>query len=114
MKPNRASLRASSSYQAEKDLKEQEKRRSQLRRISPLDFNTSSKSYIPAPKYTPGINDGAKYMDGYRNPYLKRGIPQSKRDLDPDHSTLEQHPATPFYTATAGKKDKVLPNGLFE
>ncbi len=66
----------------------------------------------PAP-YRRGANDGAPFVEHWRNPYLKRGVPRGADDLTVGLSTLGKAPPGPPFCPRAGNTSAVHTNGLF-
>jgi hypothetical protein len=113
---NKTTLQATAPYDAvQRDTRKQTKYH-KLRRIGTADFAAvyNPEQDVARKRNAPGINAGIEYLDDWRNPYKKRGVPRSKRDLVPHLSTLEHYPETPFYSTYGGNKSKVLANDRFD
>lgn len=113
---DKATLQATSPYDAVQQESRKQTKYQKLRRISSADF---AAVYNPAhdvarKRNTPGINSGSEYLDDWRNPYKRRGVPRTKRDLLPQLSSLGRHPDIPFYLTYGGNKSKVLANDRFD
>ncbi|OWZ00824.1 hypothetical protein PHMEG_00027901 [Phytophthora megakarya] len=113
---DKSTLQAAAPYDAVQRETRKQTKYHKLRRIGTSDF---AAVYNPAQDNTrkrnaSGINAGVEYVDEWRNPYKKRGVPRNKRDLLPQLSTLGRHPATPFYLTFGGNKSKVLANDRFD
>ncbi|DAZ93582.1 TPA: hypothetical protein N0F65_009930 [Lagenidium giganteum] len=113
---NKATLQASSPYGTDLRQVQIQNKYHKLRRISAKDFKTVFNSTTEEIRKLnqPGVNATSTYLDGWRNPYTKRGIPLSKNDLLPQLTTLGKAPQQPFYLSAGGNKSKVLPNDRFD
>ncbi|KAL7683926.1 putative IQ motif, EF-hand binding, P-loop containing nucleoside triphosphate hydrolase [Plasmopara halstedii] len=113
---DKSTLQASTPYDAVQLESRKETKYEKLRRIGAADFATvyNAEHDVTRKRNTPGINSGIKYLDDWRNPYKKRGVPRNKRDLVPHLSTLGHYPDTPFYVTYGGNKSKVLANDRFD
>ncbi|KAL3663325.1 hypothetical protein V7S43_011733 [Phytophthora oleae] len=113
---NKATLQAAAPYDAvQRDTRKQTKYH-KLRRIGTSDFAAvyNPEHDVVQKRNAPGINAGIEYLEDWRNPYKKRGVPRTKRDLHPQLSTLGRYPETPFYLTHGGNKSKVLANDRFD
>lgn len=117
---NRLSLQASVPY----DVLEKERLREKVRHKIAMqnkdaEFHSGHKTDIINTKTTPlCVNDA--FMDQWANPLMQRGVPKSQKDmLATAHSrttasTYHPMPQKPFYLTTAGNKNVVLPNDMFD
>lgn len=111
--PDRRSLQASSNYDEPERAARMENKLSRVGFVGTADFRCGQR--LPLAAYQRGVNYGCPYHDPWRNPYLKRGIPLSAKDLDPSKSALgRRHEHKPYYTRVGGNKSCVHPNGLFD
>ncbi|TMW69075.1 hypothetical protein Poli38472_001231 [Pythium oligandrum] len=116
---NKASLQAAAPYDAPLRAVRTQKKYHKLRRISAQDFQAVHNSNQDTLKKlaAPGINAGVEYLDDWKNPYKKRGIPRAKEDLLPQLTTLGKPPKEkekPFYLTSGGNKSKVYANDRFD
>uniref|UniRef100_K3WS92 Uncharacterized protein n=1 Tax=Globisporangium ultimum (strain ATCC 200006 / CBS 805.95 / DAOM BR144) TaxID=431595 RepID=K3WS92_GLOUD len=113
---NKATLQANSVYGADLKAVRTQKKYHKLRRLSAADFQTvyNAAHDDTRKRNEPGINAGVDYLDDWKNPYKKRGVPRSKEDLLPQLTTLEKAPTKPFHLTYGGNKSKVLPNDRFD
>ncbi|KAG7386589.1 spermatogenesis-associated protein 17 [Phytophthora pseudosyringae] len=113
---NKSTLQATAPYDAVQQESRKQTKYHKLRRIGSSDFAAvyNSEQDVARKRNAPGVNAGIEYLDDWRNPYKKRGVPRSKRDLLPQLSTLGQCPETPFYLTYGGNKSKVLANDRFD
>ncbi|KAF1333125.1 Spermatogenesis-associated protein 17, partial [Globisporangium splendens] len=114
--PNKATVQASSVYGADLKAVHTQKKYHKLRRLSAADFQTvcNAARDDARKRNEPGINAGVEYLDDWKNPYKKRGVPRSKEDLLLQLTTLEKAPKKPFHLTYGGNKSKVLPNDRFD
>lgn len=110
---SKRSLQATSHYDAVTEAERLEKRRTKI------GFMDKTKGFeaghkVPLPAHRRGLNEGSAYQDPWKNPYLTRGVPEPKADLQMGRSTLGKAPAVHFYTAVGGNKSAALPNGTFD
>lgn len=111
--PDRRSLQASSKYDEPERVARMENKLSRVGFVGTADFRCGQR--LPIAPYQRGINYGCPYHDPWRNPYLKRGIPLSTKDLDTSSSLLGRRcEQKPYYTRVGGNKSCVHPNGLFD
>ncbi|KAG2772931.1 hypothetical protein JG687_00017666 [Phytophthora cactorum] len=113
---DKTTLQATSSYDAVQQETRKQTKYHKLRRIGTSDFAVvyNPEQDVARKRNAPGINSGTEYVDEWRNPYKKRGVPRNKRDLLPQLSTLGRYPETPFYLTYGGNKSKVLANDRFD
>mmetsp|Transcript_9264 Transcript_9264/g.27168 ORF Transcript_9264/g.27168 Transcript_9264/m.27168 type:complete len:486 (-) Transcript_9264:1649-3106(-) len=124
---SRRSIQASEPYEAHKQMEREERKTKKLlwkgRTVTDLSvgvdyageaINFKAGGRVKPKPYERGVNEGAKYVDPWRNPYMIRGIPQSQAELSMDRTSLGKAPAVPFYTHTGGNKSAVLPNDRFD
>jgi hypothetical protein len=122
---NKATLQASSPYDVDRNkMNRLEKKNHQMKRISDQEFKTfvGHSSSQDLASYIPGINMGVEYLDEWKNPYKKRGIPLTKEDLSlpqlkkktTGQQQQQQQLQPPFYLSFGGNKSKVLPNDRFD
>ncbi|KAG1710008.1 hypothetical protein DVH05_017017 [Phytophthora capsici] len=113
---NKATLQATAPYDSVQQEARKETKYHKLRRLGTSDFAAvyNSEHDVVRKRNAPGINAGVEYLDDWKNPYKKRGVPRTKRDLHPKLSTLGRHPETPFYLTHGGNKSKVLANDRFD
>ncbi|ETO83570.1 hypothetical protein F444_02430 [Phytophthora nicotianae P1976] len=113
---NKTTLQATGPYDAIQQEKRKQTKYHKLRRIGSSDFAAvyNPEQDVARKRNAPGINSGTEYVDEWRNPYKKRGVPRNKRDLLPQLTTLGRYPDTPFYLTYGGNKSKVLANDRFD
>ncbi|RLN32549.1 hypothetical protein BBJ28_00016193, partial [Nothophytophthora sp. Chile5] len=113
---NKATLQATTPYDAVQRTVRKQTKYHKLRRMGTSDFAAvyNPEQDAARKRNAPGINAGIEYLDEWKNPYKKRGVPRSKRDLLPQLSTLGHAPETPFYLTHGGNKSKVLANDRFD
>lgn len=113
---NKATIQASGSYDFQRRVSSSEKRYDKLCRSSSRDFNAVFNPVQDeiASLSQPGINSGVQYLDKWKNPYMKRGVPRSRQDLLPQLSALGKAPSQPFYVTSGGNKSRVYPNDRFD
>ncbi|KAE9017420.1 hypothetical protein PR001_g14404 [Phytophthora rubi] len=113
---NKATLQATAPYDTVQRETRKQTKYHKLRRIGTTDFAAvyNPEQDVARKLNAPGINAGIEYLDDWRNPYKKRGVPRNKRDLLPHISTLGHAPETPFYLLYGGNKSKVLANDRFD
>lgn len=113
---NKATIQASSEYGADLKAVRTQKKYHKLRRLGASDFQTVYNAARDETKKLnqPGINAGLDYLDDWKNPYKKRGVPKCKEDLLPQLTTLDKAPKKPFHLTYGGNKSKVLPNDRFD
>lgn len=114
---NKATIQAASLYGADLRAVRTQKKYHKLRRLAPKDFQTgfSDTNDSLVNRTSPGyIASGIEYLDDWKNPYKKRGIPRSSADLLPELTTLDKAPKNPFYLTHGGNKSKVLTNDRFD
>ncbi|EEY60464.1 uncharacterized protein PITG_12891 [Phytophthora infestans T30-4] len=113
---DKTTLQSSGPYDAVQQEKRKQTKYHKLRRIGSSDFAAvyNPEQDVARKRNAPSINSGTDYVDEWRNPYKKRGVPRNKRDLLPQLSTLGRYPETPFYLTYGGNKSKVLANDRFD
>ena len=110
--PNPRSLQASSPYDAPLLAARMEAKLERVGFIGAADLRTGQR--VHDEPYQRGINEGSEFYDPWKNPYLQRGIPRCKEDLQHSVSTLGKAPKVPFYTRTGGNMSSIHANGIFD
>ncbi|CAN0057576.1 unnamed protein product [Ascophyllum nodosum] len=87
---------------------------SRLKMIGPQEFHAGNRVHLSS--YKRGINEGAPFIDPWRNPYMMRGVPRDQAEMSRpvNEITLGKYPEKPFYLSVGGNKSAVLPNGIFD
>ena len=110
--PDPRSLQASSAYDAPLLVARMEAKLERVGFIGAADLRTGQR--VHEEPHQRGINDGSEFFDPWKNPYLQRGIPRCKEDLQHSVSTLGKAPKVPFYTRTGGNMSSIHSNGIFD
>jgi hypothetical protein len=108
---SRLSLQASSPY----ELPELEERRQ--RRLVKLKLRGHASMLVGKPRKAITLQVepmSEPYLDPWDNPYMKRGIPKSQKELTMGRTSFEKAPDIPFHTSVGGNKSSVLPNDRFD
>ncbi|KAJ0394574.1 hypothetical protein ATCC90586_007067 [Pythium insidiosum] len=116
---DKSSLQAASPYDAPLRAVRTQKKYHKLRRIGSQEFQPvhNPNQEILKKLSAPGINAGVEYLDPWKNPYTKRGVPRQKEDLLPQLTTLGKPPKEkdkPFYLTSGGNKSRVYANDRFD
>lgn len=114
LQPNKdkRSLQASSTYGMPLEASRMDAKLAKMARVGPTDFRGGQRAMQPP--YQRGLNDGAQYMDPWKNPYLARGIPKSEAELRQSRTSLGKAPRIPFFTSVGGNKSAVHANTRFD
>eukprot|EP00629_Pelagomonadales_sp_RCC1024_P017503 CAMPEP_0119264350 /NCGR_PEP_ID=MMETSP1329-20130426/3453_1 /TAXON_ID=114041 /ORGANISM="Genus nov. species nov., Strain RCC1024" /LENGTH=339 /DNA_ID=CAMNT_0007264111 /DNA_START=397 /DNA_END=1416 /DNA_ORIENTATION=+ len=106
------SLQASSPYDAPRQAARMEAKLGRCGFVGAADLRAGQRVHPGA--YKRGVNDGSEFYDPWKNPYLQRGIPRCKGDLQHSISTLGKAPKVRFYTRAGGNMSPIHANGIFD
>lgn len=109
---DKRSLQASSEYDAPLVAARMEAKLQRVAFVGAAELRGGQR--VRDPPYQRGISEGSQFFDPWRNPYMQRGIPRVKEDLDYAASTLGKAPARPFYSSVGGNKSTAHANGRFD
>eukprot|EP00638_Chattonella_subsalsa_P012819 CAMPEP_0117778062 /NCGR_PEP_ID=MMETSP0948-20121206/758_1 /TAXON_ID=44440 /ORGANISM="Chattonella subsalsa, Strain CCMP2191" /LENGTH=383 /DNA_ID=CAMNT_0005605293 /DNA_START=135 /DNA_END=1287 /DNA_ORIENTATION=- len=109
----RLTLQASSNYNLPKEQAEMDRKLNKLQWVgNPQGFLAGQR--VKDKGYERGISDKSPYVDPWKNPYRKRGIPKNQEEMQGVRTSLERHPEVPFYTRVGGNKSTVHANDTFD
>jgi len=112
-KMDRLSVQATSSFDVVQTSDRVAKKYSKMQHLGAKAFASGGVARDLA-EYTVSVDQGTEYLDKWKNPYNRRGIPNNEADMDPRTTTLGKYPKRPFYTAVGGNKSTALDNDRFD
>ena len=76
------------------------------RKIGPQEFHAGNRVHLSS--YKRGINEGAPFIDPWRNPYMMRGVPRDQAEMSRPVNEVSQC-LLPFHKAqeTSGDVDGI-------
>lgn len=102
---NKASLQATSKFDAVQEAERMERKLGRSQWASSRNFLGGGATADP--EYLGGISKGTPFLDMYKNPLYQRGEPGAAEKL-------KREGKKPFTTTVGGNKSSVLPNGIFD